>query len=332
MIFRLKVMVFNQVIQVIKEDGTKYVVQQLPQALINETTKLYIGAGAVIDLAQLQIEVDQYLGGKNKARNRLFIHPRASIIQQQHRDWEKANIRSGSTFKGVGAASGFKVMRHPDHTLIRDIPEWREFIADTAMMACDDLEQGKTGILEVAQGFELGINHGYQYPNCTSRECSPMQGLSDNGLSCRYVRDIYGVIRTYPIRISNEMAKVDGGQAYSGDAGQELTWEEVETRADAPIGTFSSNEYSTVTKKLRRVFELDVERVKRAVRLTGVNKLAVNFIQYMNYIDAGITEYDKLSETSKDFIKMIEIATGVPVVLIGTGARNDQVIDRSFSL
>ena len=59
-------------------------------------------------------------------------------------------------------------------------------MADTAEMACDDLRQGKTGILEVAQGFELGINHGLQYPNCTSRECSPMQGLSDNGIPIKF--------------------------------------------------------------------------------------------------------------------------------------------------
>ncbi|CAF0999733.1 unnamed protein product [Adineta ricciae] len=315
---------------VIKEDGTRYIVQQLPQALINNDTRLYIGAGAVIDLEQLQNEVDQYLGGKESAKNRLFIHPRASVIQQRHRDWEKEIIRSGSTFKGVGAASAFKVMRHPDHKLMRDIPEWSDFMADTAEMACDDLRQGKAGILEVAQGFELGINHGLQYPNCTSRECSPMQGLSDNGIPIKFVRNIYGVIRTYPIRISNEMAKEDGGQAYSGDGGIELTWEEVEKRSGAHPGTFSSKEYSTVTKKLRRVFELDINRIKRAVKLTGVTKLAVNFIQYINYQDAGITEYDKLSDKSKTFIEMVEKATCVPVILIGTGARNDQVIDRTI--
>lgn len=315
---------------VIKEDGTKYIVQQLPQALINESTTLYIGAGAVIDVAQLDKEVIQYLGGKEKAKGRLFIHPRASVIQQQHRDWEKKNLRSGSTFKGVGAASAFKVMRHPEHKLMHDILEWSDFMADTAAMACDDLEQGKSGILEVAQGFELGVNHGFQYPNCTSRECSPMQGLSDNGIPLKHVRDIYGVIRTYPIRISNEMANEDGGQAYSGDGGKELTWEEVEKRAGAPLGTFSSNEFSTVTKKLRRVFVLDIVRVKRAVKLTGVNKLALNFIQYINYEDAGVTQYKKLSEKSKQFIEMIEHETRVPIVLVGTGARNDQVIDRSL--
>jgi len=312
---------------VIKEDGTTYVVQQLPQALIDPDVKLYIGAGAVIDIDQLKKEVDEYLGGMEKAKGRLFIHPRASVIQDQHKQWERENIRSGSTFKGVGAASGFKAMRHPDHTLIKDLPEWADFIADTAELACDALEDGKSGILEVAQGFELGLNHGFQYPNCTSRECTPMQGLSDNGIPPKHVRDTYGVIRTYPIRISNEMATSEGGQAYSGDGGKEITWEEVEDRAGAPRGAFSSKELTTVTKKLRRVFEFDVERIKRAVKITGVNKLAVNFIQYVNYVDAGVTDYEKLSEKSKEFIRMIEKETGVPVVLIGTGPRNDQVID-----
>jgi adenylosuccinate synthase len=184
-------------------------------------------------------------------------------------------------------------------------------MASTAEMACDDLERGKTGILEVPQGFEIVVNHGFPYLNCTSRECSPMQGLSNNGIPSKHVRDIYAVIRTYPIRISNETTKV-------------------EQRAGAPLGAFSLNEFTTVTKKLRRVFELDIGRVKRAVKLTGVNKLALNFIQYINYEDAGVTQFDKLSEKSKQFIQMIECETGVPVVLVGTGARNDQVIDRSL--
>ena len=123
------------------------------------------------------------------------------------------------------------------------------------------------------------------------------------------------------------MAKENGGQAYSGDGGIEITWEEVEKRSGAPPGTFSSKEYSTVTKKLRRVFKLDMHQIERAVKLTGVTKLAVNFIQCTNYQDAGITEYDKLSDIFKTFIEMVEKATCVPVILIGTDARNDQVID-----
>lgn len=312
---------------VVREDGTKIIVQQLPQALVNEKTMLLIGAGAVIDLAQLEREVNEYLGGKEKAKGRLFIHPRASVIRPQHKEWERQNIRSGSTFKGVGAATAFKAMRHPDHALIRDFEEWQDFLADTAEMATDLLLEGKMGIMEIAQGFELGLNHGYEYPHCTSRECSPQQGLSDNGISIRHVRHIYGVLRTYPIRISNEMAIEGGGFAYSGNGGRELTWEEVERRAGAPIGTFSSKEITTVTKKLRRVFELDLDRVARAIKLTGVDKLALNFIQYINYEDAGKTKYSKLSQKSKDFIAEVERKTGVPVVLIGTGPRNDQIID-----
>jgi adenylosuccinate synthase len=68
------------------------------------------------------------------------------------------------------------------------------------------------------------------------------------------------------------------------------------------------------------------------VKLTSVNKLALNFIRYINYEDAGVTQYDKPSEESKQFIQKTEHETGVPVVLVGTGARNDQVIDRSLCL
>jgi adenylosuccinate synthase len=84
---------------------------------------------------------------------------------------------------------------------MHDITKWSDFIADTAEMACDDLERGKTDILEVVQCFELGVHHGFQYSNRTSRECSPMQGLSDKGIPSKH-------IRTYSIRISNEFSTV----------------------------------------------------------------------------------------------------------------------------
>jgi len=66
------------------------------------------------------------------------------------------------------------------------------------------------------------------------------------------------------------------------------------------------------------------------VKLAGVNKLVLNFIQYITSEDAGVTQFDKLSEKSKQFIQMIECETGIPMILIGTRARNDQVVDRSL--
>lgn len=142
-------------------------------AIINNNTELCLNAGSIITPEILENELINYkdILGERK----VYIHPRAMIIKEKHRELEKKLIRSGSTFKGCGAASAEKIMRLPQVELVKDF--YNNFsdyakskieITDTSLI----LAKSQSSILvEGSQGADLDINYGLDYPNVTSRQC-----------------------------------------------------------------------------------------------------------------------------------------------------------------
>ena len=310
----------------VDNDGNKIVVSHLPIAMINKNTNMCINAGAIITPEILESELVKYkdIIGERK----IYIHPRAMIIKEKHREEEKEKIKSGSTFKGCGAALAEKAMRIPEVELIKDY--YNNFsdytkskieITDTSIM----LNEAQNKILvEGAQGADLDINYGLDYPNVTSRQCNTSQLVADAGISPFKVKDVIMVIRPYPIRISNKTNI--GMEIYSGDyaGSKEITWEEVQKRCNANIDL---EEYTTVTKKVRRVFEMNWDRLKYNVMINNPTQIALNFAQYIDWESYKCTEYEKLPQKVKDFIHKIEDVTNVPVTLVGTGERNCDIVD-----
>ncbi len=93
----------------VSDDGRKVIVSHLPMALIHPKTRLVINSGAIITPEILFDEMNRY---KEFIGNRkIYIDARAMIIQEKHREIEKNSIKSGSTFKGCGAAYCDKIMR-----------------------------------------------------------------------------------------------------------------------------------------------------------------------------------------------------------------------------
>ena len=310
----------------VQNDGRKIIVSHLPMAIVNPNTKLCINAGAIITPEILYKEIHEY---KDLIGNRkIYIHPRAMIIQEKHRKIEKEKIRSGSTFKGCGAALADKIMREKDIVLAKD------YFTNTDNQYNDKIEVSDTSIIlnkevdriliEGAQGQDLDINYGLDYPNVTSRMCSAAQLVADAGLSVFKVKDIYMIIRPYPIRISNETNI--GENVYSGDydGSKEITWNEIAKRCG-----YDGNldEYTTVTKKKRRVFEMNWERLKYNVMINRPTQIVLNFAQYIDYKAYMCNNFDELPQKVKDFILKIEEETQVPVTIIGTGEKDEDIID-----
>lgn len=310
----------------VDDNGNKIIVSHIPVAMVNPETKLLINAGAIITPEILFEEIDRY---KNLIGNRkIYIHPRAMIIQEKHRNTEENEIKSGSTFKGCGAAYCDKVMRKTDIVLAG------EYFKNIDIKYKDSIETTDTSILlnestdniliEGAQGQDLDINYGLDYPNVTSRMCSASQLISDAGCSPLKVKDIYMIIRPYPIRISNETNI--GKEIYSGDyaGSKEITWDEVAKRCGCNI---ELKEYTTITKKVRRVFEMNWDRLKYNVMINQPTQIVLNFAQYIDWKAYKCTDYKKLPLKVKEFINKIEEETHVPVTLIGTGEKESDIID-----
>src|SRR5690606_4766955 len=134
-------------------------------------------------------------------------------------------------------------------------------VVDVPHMVWSMLNKGAVALGELPQGFDLSINLGYSYPFCTSRDITPMQFMNDIGLGFAYLGDVYGVIRTFPIRVGNTQKKEileelplfpkddyfgENEIGYSGDyyADQnELTWEKVSEYAGHSV-----KELTSVTK------------------------------------------------------------------------------------
>jgi adenylosuccinate synthase len=279
--------------------------------------------------------------GDLNPENRLWIHERAGVITQTHREEECTTTGTkhiASTMQGCGAFLSDKIMRRKELKLARDYTELTNYMSanfvklqdydEKSMSTClvRKMQLGFTILHEGSQGFSLDINHGSHYPQCTSRGTTAVQNLADMGLPFRSVGDVYLVIRPYPIRVGNivEDGKLIGhsGGTYSGQ--EEMTWEQVAEAAGAPPEVMKG-ELTTVTKRLRRVFSFSGEQLLQAAVVNGATKIALNFANYIDWSCYGTNDYHSLPNKVYDFMHMCEDIAQIPVTIVGTGPQNDHV-------
>lgn len=320
----------------VSDEGKKIVTCQLPTALVNDDAMLLINAGSAITLTQLFKELDENPG----VAGRLMIHPNTTIITQEDRDHEaKVLSQISSTLKGCGGSLSRKVMRVAK--LAKDEPALKQFIGDTTETTHTFLKAGGTILIEGAQGFDLSLNHGYGYPYCTSRDVTTMSILNNAGVPPHYLGDVYGSLRTYPIRVGN-MYDDDGNEI--GHSGphyldhEELSWEDVTRLSGLPISDIDKIiERTTVTNKIRRVFSFSFRQLDRFIKICSPTKLFVNFINHINANDCGVRAATNLSIESSAWLNKLgyhinnkKSLRGVPVPDIshvGTGPRNSEMVE-----
>jgi len=346
----------------VQDNGFAVMTQHLPTSLVNPFADLYIGPGAAITPEILAEEIYKYkdLLGMRKVK----IHPRAVVIKEKHRDHEKEVLKSGSTFKGCGASladkamrqaqlfgdwfaelenmvkgtsmcydDSFKLERHQAQALCSFIE-----VADTAHAVNQALDNGFDVIIEGSQGFDLDVNYGLDYPYTTSRQCHAGQLLADCGISPTYPNiEVMMIMRPYPIRISNSTNL--GDERYSGDysGAEEISWDTVKERCKAPAEV-ELGEKTTVTKKVRRVFEMNWNRLKDATIINRPTSIVLNFAQYLDYSILGMqgvapVKFSTLKEAYPDiwnFCIAVNHTSGTKVTHIGTGAKNCEMIEIKY--
>lgn len=227
-----------------------------------------------------------------------------------------------------------------------------EIVDDSFIESVMAGKNGFTGneniLIETSQGFDLDINHGLDYPNVTSRQCTPAQALADCGIPHNVKTKTYMVFRPYPIRISNS---TQFGIIYCGDYddAKEITWEEVAKNCYA-YENLAQLEQTTVTKRTRRVFEFSDKRFRRAINITNPDYLILNFSQYINYFGKGYNNkllnemFKRFKSENEDkwadganalypfnqisrFCNDIEHDYGKEVLFIGTGEGESEIIN-----
>ncbi len=92
-------------------------------------------------------------------------------------------------------------------------------------------------------------------------------------------------------------------------------------RPDNTIIDLSEN--TTVTKMERRIFDLDIERLKENCRIEDPSSLYLNFFQYLDYKYSGITanfENCWFEKPIREYLRWLEHETGVDISALGTGS------------
>lgn len=244
--------------------------------------QVFIGPDACIDIAVLADDIGKIVMCNPDVK--IFIHAHAGYLDQYHVEMEQNSSlkeRIGSTVTGSGACRYSKqsvrddtaIVGHPDKakkvlSIYRNLRiltpvEWFNALNERMSLIEDRrhyVTNADATILEVNQGTMLDNSWG-NYPYVTSRSTLPDVAIARNGLS---VMSFYKVMvcRTYPIRT--------GGN--SGPAGDhELSWEQIGVKP----------EISTVTKRVRRVFQLDPEIMHYAIHLTRPRLIAWTHLDYL---------------------------------------------------
>lgn len=325
-------------------DGRKFIAKALPSPSIlpkwmNETGKTYdpevvVGPSAAFHLKQLMKEKEEC----SLADDKLFIHDRAGVITEAHQTaegQEGGTKHVASTMQGCGTFLSDKIMRKESLKLARDYEELKKHILspyDFSEHLKKSMHDRKTILHEGSQGFSLDINHGSHYPQCTSRGTTAMQSIADMGIPLACVGEVYLVIRPYPIRVGNviEDGITVGHSGGCYDDHREISWQEIAQNSNMPeeeARALTEKELTTVTKRLRRVFTFSAKQIKHAAWVNGATRIALNFANYIDWSCVGMKEYVDLPPKVKNFAAMVEDACGVPVTLIGTGPKVDDVIE-----
>ena len=281
-----------------------YKVRMLPSAVLNPETQLLIGAGVLITP---QVLIDE--SRKYNAENRIIIDNHCGIIDESHitRDKDNPHLKNivGTTGTGTGPANSDRALRILN--LAKNVDELKKYLGNVSDIVNESIDRHHSVLIEGTQGTYLSLYHG-DYPFVTSKDVTASGICSDVGIGPKKVDDVILVFKAYVTRV--------GG----GPLENEISPDEA-----AKLGWL---EYGSVTGRQRRASPFNLELAKKSIRINSATQLAVTKLDVVFPECAGLMDYSKLPTKPREFIENMEANLGIKVVLIGTGAEINQIIDR----
>ena len=281
-----------------------YKVRMLPSAVLNPETQLLIGAGVLITPEVLIDESRKY-----NAENRTIIDNHCGIIDESHikRDNENSHLKNtiGTTGTGTGPANSDRALRILN--LAKNVDSLKKYLGNVSDIVNESIDKSQSVLIEGTQGTFLSLYHG-DYPFVTSKDVTASGICSDVGIGPKKVDDVILVFKAYVTRVGGGPLENE----ISPDEAAKLGWVE----------------YGSVTGRQRRASPFNLELAKKSIKINSATQLAVTKLDVVFPECAGLTEYSKLTSKPRQFIENIEANLGVKVVLIGTGAEINQIVDR----
>ncbi len=292
--------------------GKKYVFHLIPSGILYENKMCFIGNGVVLDPGVLLEEMDKLAAsGLPVNPQRLMISERAHLIMPYHRLLDSCSESAlasgkkiGTTGRGIGPCYGDKILRKgikagdlldPGSLMekLRENLEEKNFLfskkfdseplkaeaiydeylkyaerlapyIDNVSVALDDgRKAGKHILFEGAQGTQLDIDHG-TYPFVTSSNTVAGNACTGSGFGPSHIDCVIGILKAYTTRVGEgpfPTELLDG-------VGDELQQK--------------GGEVGATTGRKRRCGWLDGVIAREAVRLNGINGLAITKLDVLS--------------------------------------------------
>jgi adenylosuccinate synthase len=220
---------------------------------------------------------------------------------------EDAHLKKivGTTGSGTGPANADRAFRILN--LAKNVNDLKNYLGNVSDIVNKSIDKNHSVILEGTQGTFLSLYHG-DYPFVTSKDVTASAICSDIGIGPKKVDDVILVFKAYVTRVG------------SGPLENEITVDEARK-----LGWI---EYGSVTGRQRRSSTFNMELAKKSVMINSATQIAVTKLDVVFPECKGLKEFSKLPVEAKNFIEKIEDNLGVMVVLIGTGAEINEIIDR----
>jgi adenylosuccinate synthase len=289
----------------VDENGKAFVSKIIPIGMAFESVKtIIIGPHAVFSINRFHEELQMFrnAGGRN---TKVLIHPMASVLTAKNIADEARTLNAiASTMQGSAAAQIAKIMRNPKLChFAKDDTYLRSMITDTHCNLQYQLRAGATVLIETGQGFDLGLNHGHEWPYVTGRDCMIGRWLDSAGVHPKQLGSITVALRTYPIRVGN----TEGGYSGPWHVDQnEMSWESLSSYIGRDV-----KEYTTVTKRVRRLFTWSDSQVRRMCLMIKPDYAFLNFVNYLRGDEVDQTT-GRIGHLLRDY--------GCQMRLLGTGA------------
>ena len=272
-------------------DGKKYNTNIIPSGIFHNIP-CFIGPDCYVNITDLEREM-KYLKENGFNTNLVSISPQAHVVTSIHKEEDSKfhTIKQGSTKKGIAPCAGDKFRRIGIRmeTFIKINNEAFEFEVFNPRIHVMQPEQSLYGriLCEGAQGFWLDINYG-SYPYVTSSYTLPYSACS-LGFLPQHIRNIYGAAKIYDTRVGNDPC-----------------FDETITDVDdTNIIAIEGNEFGTTTGRMRKVNWLNVDKLEKAVQLSGCTHLIVSKVDIFEKLNIYKT-LDKEFSSMKELQKYIK--------------------------
>ncbi len=321
----------------------KYVLHLIPSGIIHPGKTCYIGNGVVLDPWGLIEELDFLKSKGIDYKGRLWISPATNMVMPYHKLIDAVQEKSrgttsiGTTMRGIGPTYIDKVARHgirvidlfnPDrlkkrlefqktvkaqyltgsdderanleltYNKLMDLVDiFKPLVTDVSFALYKAYKEKKTILYEGAQGTLLDVDLG-TYPFATSSNTTAGGALTGLGIGPKMINEVVGVIKAYTTRV--------GAGPFPTELVDEIG-EKIRLQGD---------EYGATTGRPRRCGWLDLVALRHAVRINGVDTIAVTKLDVLDCLDEikVCTSYTLNGETMNEVpLDLSEFAHVKPV-------------------